>query len=48
LTVFAVETLGRTLEELEEVFSSENPVKASKQKRKISVIGDGEVVQVAD
>lgn len=29
--LFAVETQGRTLEELEDIFSSSNPVKASKQ-----------------
>jgi len=45
---FCVETLGRTLEELDEVFSSPNPVKASRQKRKIGIAGDGNVVLVEE
>jgi len=46
--IFAVETNGRTLEELEEIFSSPYPVSASKAKRVISVKKDGEVVLVKD
>jgi len=45
--LFAIETQGRTLEELDEVFSASNPVKASKQKRKIAIV-DSEVVIVDD
>jgi len=43
---FCVETLGRTLEELDEVFSAPNPVAASKIKRKIAVTESGDVVHV--
>ncbi|KAH8916304.1 general substrate transporter [Atractiella rhizophila] len=42
----AVETVGRTLEELDEVFSAPNPVKASKQKRKVALRRTGEAVVV--
>ncbi|KAG6885607.1 hypothetical protein C0993_012354 [Termitomyces sp. T159_Od127] len=35
----AVETKGRTLEELDEIFASPHPVKASIQRHKISVVG---------
>lgn len=46
--VFCVETQGRTLEELDEVFSAPNPVKASKQKRKIAIDESGGVVIIDD
>ena len=32
---FCVETVGYTLEELDEIFSAPNPVKASVQKKKV-------------
>ncbi|THV08266.1 general substrate transporter [Dendrothele bispora CBS 962.96] len=35
---FAVETRGRTLEELDEIFEDPNPVKASLRKQKVAVI----------
>jgi hypothetical protein len=41
----AIETNGRTLEELEEIFASPNPVKASKQRKIVAVAGD-RVVEV--
>lgn len=47
LPVLCIETQGRTLEELDEVFSAPNPVKASKQKRKIAIV-DSEVVIIDD
>lgn len=39
---YCVETQGRTLEELDEVFSAPHPVKASKMKRKIAVVDSGD------
>ncbi|KAI0052176.1 general substrate transporter [Auriscalpium vulgare] len=45
---FCVETQGRTLEELDEVFSAPNPVKASIQKRKVVVNHTGDVKVVHD
>jgi len=45
---FCVETLGRTLEELEEVFADPNPVKASQMKRRVAVGSDGHIVQVEE
>ena len=35
--VYCVETVGYTLEELDEIFSAPDPVKASKQTKKILV-----------
>ncbi|KZV88935.1 general substrate transporter [Exidia glandulosa HHB12029] len=43
---FGVETLGRTLEELQEIFDSPNPVKASLEKKKIAITNN-EVLVVA-
>ncbi|KAJ7284054.1 general substrate transporter [Mycena rebaudengoi] len=37
---FVVETRGRTLEELNEIFEDPNPVKASIRKRKVALAGD--------
>lgn len=45
---FCVETVGRTLEELEEVFSAKNPVAESKKKRKLAIKTDGELVLLAE
>lgn len=42
----SVETVGRTLEELEDIFSARNPVAASKQRRTVAVREDGGVVLV--
>jgi len=44
--LFAVETRGRTLEELNEIFESPNPVKASLEKKKIAVLEKGGQVEV--
>ncbi|KIJ56848.1 hypothetical protein M422DRAFT_40425 [Sphaerobolus stellatus SS14] len=41
--LFGVETVGRSLEELEEVFASRNPVAASKQKKIIAVKETGDI-----
>jgi len=41
-----VETVGRTLEELEEIFSAKNPVAASKSTRKVAVKESGAVAVV--
>ncbi|KAJ7215631.1 general substrate transporter [Mycena rebaudengoi] len=38
--LFVVETRGRTLEELNEIFEDPNPVKASIRKRKVALAGD--------
>jgi len=46
--LFCVETVGRTLEELEDVFSARNPVKASKKKQKVAIRKDGDLVLLAD
>lgn len=43
-----METVGRSLEELEEIFSAPNPVKTSKAKRVIAIKKDGEVEVVHD
>lgn len=43
--LFCVETNGYTLEELDEIFSAPNPVKASKQTKKIA-IREAEIVVV--
>ncbi|KAF7776647.1 hypothetical protein Agabi119p4_5040 [Agaricus bisporus var. burnettii] len=39
--LFAVETKGRTLEELDEIFKDSNPVKASKRKIKVAIVAKG-------
>ncbi|TFY77891.1 hypothetical protein EWM64_g6124 [Hericium alpestre] len=44
---FCVETQGWTLEELDEIFSSPNPVKASMRKRKVVITETGVVEPVA-
>ena len=44
--LISVETVGRTLEELEEIFNQPNPVRASQQKRTIAVAHTGEVAIV--
>ncbi|KAI0059166.1 hypothetical protein BV25DRAFT_1918640 [Artomyces pyxidatus] len=41
---FCIETQGRTLEELDEIFSAPDPVKASKLKRKVAVTKAGKVL----
>jgi len=38
-----VETVGRTLEELEEIFNQRNPVAASKKKRAIAIGETGDI-----
>ncbi|EJD05087.1 general substrate transporter [Fomitiporia mediterranea MF3/22] len=43
---FCVETVGFTLEELDEIFSAPNPIKASTQKKKIVVKKTGDVFVV--
>jgi sugar porter (SP) family MFS transporter len=42
------ETKGRTLEELDEIFKAENPVKLSTQKKKLAVNEFGDVVDVVE
>ncbi|CAK7226490.1 hypothetical protein SBRCBS47491_006249 [Sporothrix bragantina] len=44
---FFIETRGWNLEEIEGLFNSKNPVKASLQKKKISVAHDGTITNVA-
>jgi MFS family permease len=44
--LLGVETVGRTLEELEEVFSAKNPVAASKLKSKVAIKTDGDIAFV--
>ena len=48
--LFCVETRGRTLEELDEVFNEPWPAMASARKRKVVIKADGdrEIVQVLD
>ncbi|EJD50867.1 putative MFS lactose permease [Auricularia subglabra TFB-10046 SS5] len=41
-----VETLGRTLEELQDIFNAPNPVRASKEKKKIAITDANEVLVV--
>ncbi|PAV20274.1 MFS lactose permease [Pyrrhoderma noxium] len=41
---FCVETVGYTLEELDQVFSAPNPVKASIQKKKVVIKGSGDIL----
>jgi MFS family permease len=43
--IFFVETKGKTLEELSEVFEAPNPRKASTRKVKVAVLEGGQVVQ---
>ena len=43
---FGVETNGRTLEELDEVFSAPHPVAASKQKKVVAIKASGAAVIV--
>lgn len=43
-----VETQGRTLEQLDAIFSAPNPVKASKRMGTVAVRSDGEVAIVDD
>jgi hypothetical protein len=44
--LIGVETVGRTLEELEEIFNQRNPVKASQQKRAVAIAETGDVALV--
>jgi sugar porter (SP) family MFS transporter len=46
--LFAVETRGRTLEELNDIFDSRNPVKASLAKKKIAILEKGGKIEVMD
>lgn len=43
-----VETRGRTLEELNEIFEDPHPVRASLRKRRVAVVEDGGVVQAVE
>ncbi|KAF9266336.1 general substrate transporter [Marasmius fiardii PR-910] len=43
---FAVETKGRTLEELDEIFQSPNPVKASLAKHKVAIVKKSDHVEM--
>lgn len=45
---FIPETKNRTLEELDEIFNSPDPVKTSLIKKKLAVTGTGEVMQVEE
>ncbi|KAL7946926.1 general substrate transporter [Trichoderma barbatum] len=45
---FIPETKGRTLEELDEVFESSSPVKASLAKRTVIVTGEGHIIGSSD
>ncbi|KAH6892633.1 general substrate transporter [Thelonectria olida] len=44
--VFIPETKGRTLEELDEIFTAKNPVKASTEKKAIAIDNSGQLVNV--
>lgn len=44
--IFIPETKGRTLEELDEIFTARNPVKASTAKKALAVTSRGDVVNV--
>ncbi|KAG8885012.1 hypothetical protein FRB97_002519 [Tulasnella sp. 331] len=46
--LFGVETVGRTLEELEDIFAAPNPVKESKRVHTVAVKKDGGVVVVGE
>ena len=45
---FFVETAGKTLEELGEIFEAKNPRKASTKKVKVNIDQSGHVVHVDD
>ena len=45
---FFVETAGKTLEELAEIFEAPNPRKYSTRKVKVEVTSTGEVVGISD
>jgi hypothetical protein len=45
---FAVETAGKTLEELSSIFNAPNPRKESTRKTKIDVDSAGNVVNIRD
>ena len=45
--LFFVETRGWNLEEIEGLFNSKNPVKASLEKKNVSVAHDGTITDVA-
>lgn len=45
---FFVETRGWSLEEIEDLFQAKNPVKASLEKKNISVAHDGTITHVQD
>jgi len=45
---FLVETKGRTLEELDEIFSAKNPRKASTQKKKVALDASHNIVKIDD
>lgn len=46
--LICVETVGRTLEELEEIFNQKNPVRASKQKKKLAYADTGDIAVVQE
>jgi len=41
-----IETKGRTLEELDEIFQAKNPRKASTEKKKIALDANANIVEV--
>ena len=45
---FIPETKGRTLEELDEIFTAKSPVKESTKKKKLEVDAYGDIVNVND
>jgi hypothetical protein len=45
---FIPETKGRTLEELDDIFSAQNPVKESTKKKKIEVDAHGDILNVKE
>lgn len=45
---FFVETAGKTLEELKDIFEAKNPRKASTKKVKVAVDPSGRVLEVGD
>jgi hypothetical protein len=45
---FFVETAGKTLEELTEIFEAPNPRKASTKKVKVEVTSTGQVVGISE
>ena len=48
LPSFFVETAGKTLEELKDIFEAKNPRKASTKKVKVAVDTSGRVLEVGD